>query len=48
MSLFDSIIDFLTEGGKKQGIRLWKGKSGTYIKQGGNGRKGKTLFFKKK
>ncbi|WP_217875943.1 hypothetical protein, partial [Flavobacterium sp. FPG59] len=49
MGLFDNFITFLTEGGKKEGYRLWEGKSGSYIKKGGSGRKGKTIsFFKKK
>ena len=49
MGLFDSFITYLTEGGKKEGFRLWEGKSGSYIKKGGSGRKGKTIsFFKMK
>jgi hypothetical protein len=33
MGLFDSFITFLTEGGKKEGFRLWEGTSGSYIKK---------------
>ena len=48
MGLFDDILKYLTEGGKKEGLRLFEGKSGSYIKKNGKGREGKTLFFKKK
>lgn len=45
MGLFDSFIKHLTESGKKGGFRLWEGKSGSYIKKGGKGRKGETISF---
>ena len=44
MGLFDSFITYLTEGGKKEGFRLWEGKSGSYIKKGGNIWKRLVLF----
>ena len=50
MGRFDGFIKFLTGNAKKDGYRLWVGKTGnSYIKKGGNGRKGPTIsFFKKK
>jgi hypothetical protein len=46
MGLFDEFIKSLTEYGKKEGFRLWIGKTGNpYIKKGGNGRKGRTIAF---
>lgn len=48
MGLFAELLKYLTEGGKKEGLRLFEGKSGSYIKKNGNGRKGKTIFFKRK
>ncbi len=49
MGIFDGFIKYLTEDAKKDGFRLWVGKTGnSYIKKGGKGRGGTTISFSKK
>lgn len=43
MGLFDDLFKFKTENST---LRLFKGKTGDYIKSSGNGRKGKTEAYK--
>ncbi|WP_166778537.1 hypothetical protein [Flavobacterium psychrophilum] len=46
MGIFDEFTKYLTENAKKDGFRLWVGKTGNqYIKKGGNGRKGPVFAF---
>lgn len=51
MSLLESIFEGLAKTSRgKNKFHLFKGKSGSYLKYGSdsNGRKGKTLWWKKK
>jgi len=43
MGFFDNLLNSLTE---KSNLRVYKGKTGDYIKSSGNGRKGKTEAYK--
>lgn len=45
MGLFDKLLQFKTE---KSTLRVFKGKTGDYIKSSGTGRKGKTEVYKPK
>lgn len=48
MSLLEMVFSFFsTERKDDKQIRVWKGKTGTYVKQGGKGRQGATLFYEK-